>query len=348
MIGEGEETVRELLSGAPPESIEGLAYGNGKVIANARRPLIPDLDSIPFPAWDLGEVRRYRLAHTRHNPNLPLMTSRGCPFNCIFCGSAIIHMNRVRYRSPDNVVAEIDELYHRHGAREIHVWDDNFTLNSERATEISEKIAEKKFRGLLFAIVSGIKPDAGDEKLFRAMARAGFYWVCIAFETGDQEIMNRLGKKVNVSKVRDTVRAVKRAGIYATGFFMLGLPYDNRETMERTIDFACGLPINQAVFFITIPFPGTELYEIAKREGKFLYHKDGALWERGYFLGRACYEMPGFDAALLERMYRRAYRRFHLRPAQILRIVSGRLRRPIDLWYLVKKGLYVIFRGRQF
>lgn len=348
VIGEGEETARELAEGRPPEEIAGLAYSNGGVTVNPPRPLIPDLAALPVPAWELAETRRMTLGHARNNPVLSLMTSRGCPFNCIYCSSAIVHRGRVRYRPVDAVLNEIEVLTSRHGAREIHFWDDNFTLNRERAMEICGRIAAEAPKGLTLSIPAGLKPDVGDVELFTAMRRAGFYWIYVAFETAGQENMNRLGKKVDVSKCRDTVLAARRAGLYVTGYFMLGLPFDTRESMENTINYACGLPINQALFFITIPFPGTKLHETVKREGRFLFHVDGDFWETGFFLGKACYEMPGFDAKLLETMYRRAYRRFNLRPSQMLRVLRGRLRRPKDLWYIMKKALLVVFKGRQF
>ncbi|MEW6203484.1 MAG: radical SAM protein [bacterium] len=321
---------------------------NSKLRLNAPRSLISDLDRLPFPAWDMGDVKEYRLSHIRGFSFLPIMTSRGCPFRCIFCASKIIHRSRMRWRSIPNVIAETDEIYHRHGAREIHIWDDNFTLNPERTMELCDQIAERKYRGLHFAIPAGIKPDVGDEKLFRKMVRAGFYSVCIAVETGDQQIMNKLGKKVDLSKVKAVIKAARRAGLYTNGFFMLGLPFDTEETMERTIAFACCLPLNQALFFITMPFPGTELYEIALREGKFLYHVDDGYWDKGYFLGKASYEMPGFSAAQLERMYRRAYRRFFLRPTQMLRLLRGRVHSVWDLFYIIQKAVRVILKGRQF
>ncbi|MEW5946800.1 MAG: radical SAM protein [bacterium] len=350
VIGEGEETALELERGAPPaERVAGLAYGYGGVRTTPPRPLIKDLDAIPFPAWDLGDVSKYRLAHTRRSPVLPIITSRGCPFRCVFCGSAIVNRNRLRYRSPENVLEEIDEIYNRYGVREIHVWDDNFTLHPDRTKDLCERIVKRGYKGLLFSVPSGIKPDVGDDALFSTMARAGFYAVCIAVETGSQEIMDSVGKKVDLSKVRGVVKAARRAGILTNGFFMLGLPYDTEETMKKTIAFACSLPLDQALFFITIPFPGTKLHEIASVEGKILYHADGGFWEKGYFLGKACYEMPGFSAGALERMYRAANRRFYMRPRQLLRLIArGRVRTLRDVPYLLMKGLKVILKGRQF
>jgi anaerobic magnesium-protoporphyrin IX monomethyl ester cyclase len=349
-IGESEETCVELASGRPLSEIAGLAFAeNGCVRFNGRRPLIEDLDYIPFPAWDMGDVKKYKLAHTKHNPVMPIVTSRGCPFDCIFCASDLIFENRIRYRSADNVLAEIDELVHLHGGREIHVWDDNFTLKKSRAVEICEGIIKRKYRGVSFMIPSGIKPDSGDYEMFRVMKRAGFYAICIAVETGDQEIMNRLGKKVDVAKVRGTIAAARRAGILTNGFFMLGLPYDTEETMLRNIEHARSLPLHQAMFFVTIPFPGTELHDMVEREGRFLYHNERNLYENGYFLGRATYEMPGrFDAAALERAFKLANRRFYYRPLTLATLLVKRLHSPRHFFYLVLKFMRVVFRGRQF
>ena len=350
VMGEGEDIVPRLVRGESLDAIPSLAYrDNGTMVVNQRQALIADLDSLPFPAWDLGTISRYRLPHPRCNPVLPVMSSRGCPFNCVFCGSDIINGNRIRYRSVDNVLAEIDRMYHEFGVREIQFWDDNFTLMKNRALALCEGIIAGKYKGLNLSIPSGIKPDHGDDELFGAMARAGFYFLCIAVESGSQEVMSQLGKKVDVSKVRETIKCVRRAGILTNGFFMIGLPYDTRETMEQTIAFARSLPLHQALFFVTIPFPGTDLHRLVHEQGRFLYHNDQQLYEDGYFMGRASYEMPGrFDAALVEEMYKKAYRSFFLRPGRLLSLAMKRIRRPKDIYYLLIKGLKVIFRGRQF
>jgi radical SAM superfamily enzyme YgiQ (UPF0313 family) len=349
-VGEAEETVVELESGRPLGEIAGLAFAlNGGVKFNGRRALLEDLDSLPPPAWALGEVKKYRLDHTKHNPVLPIITSRGCPFNCLFCSSDVIFGNRIRYRSTDLVLEELDELIHRHGAREIHTWDDNITLKRARIEELCEKIIRRRYRGISFMIPSGIKPDVGDYEMFSLMRRAGFYAICIAVETGDQEIMTKLGKKVDVSKVRDVVAAARRAGILMNGFFMLGLPYDTEETMRRNIEHARSLPLHQAMFFITIPFPGTGLHDIVKEKGRFLFHTDTNLYENGYFLGRAAYEMPGqFDADTLEKMFRLANRRFYNRPKTLVALFFKRIHGLHDLAYLAYKFFKVVFKGSQF
>ncbi len=349
-VGEAEETCLELARGAAPETIAGLAWSDGgKVRFNGRRPLIEDLDSVPMPAWNLGHVQKYRLQHTQGNPVLPIVTSRGCPYNCIFCSSDLTFGNRIRYRSPGHVLEEMDELILRYGAREVHLWDDNFTLNRARCMEVCEGIARRRYRGVSFMIPSGIKPDIGDYEMFRTMRRAGFYAICIAVESGDQEIMSRLGKKVDVKKVKGVIAAARRAGILMNGFFMLGLPFDTRETMLRNIEHARSLPLHQAMFFITIPFPGTELYDMVGKEGRFLFHNEHNLYEQGYFLGRAAYEMPGrFDAATLEEMFRLANRRFYFRLKTLLVLFIKRMKSPGRLVYLGVKFLKVVFRGRQF
>jgi len=348
-VGESEATCLDIVGDEEPENIPGLAWGgNGDVQYNGPRPLIEDLDSLPFPAWHMGNVPSYVLEHTKKNPVLPVITSRGCPFKCIFCASRIIFSNRIRYRSLDAVMEEIDGDVERHGAREIHIWDDNFTLRRERVIEFCEKLIERNHVGLSLMIPAGIKPDVGDYEMSRLMLEAGFYAVCVAAETGDQEIMNRLGKKVNVDKVRGVVFDARRAGLMINGFFMLGLPYDTEETMLRNIRHACSLPIHQAMFFVTIPFPGTELYDMVKEKGKFLFHNDERLYEEGYFLGRASYEMPGFDAETLERMYRLANRTFYMRPYTLLVLILKRIYSPIHIFFLARKWFRVLLRGRQF
>lgn len=348
-VGESEETILDVAGGKPLRGIEGIAWNDGgRPVFNGRRPLVADFDALPFPAWHLGHVPKYRLEHTKHNPVLPLLTSRGCPFKCIFCASRVIFESRIRYRSIDCVVEEFDEITQKHGAREVHIWDDNFTLRRERVIEFCERLIERRSRRVSLMIPSGIKPDIGDYEMFRTMRRAGFYAVCIAVESGDAGIMEKLGKKVDVAKVRDTVAAARRAGLLTNGFFMLGLPYDTEETMRRNIEHACSLPLHQALFFVTIPFPGTELYDIVKEEGRLLYDNEVELYERGYFLGRATCEMPGFDAETLEKMYRLANRRFFFRPAALAALFFKKLYSPAQIFFMLRKWFRVALRGKQF
>lgn len=349
-VGESEYTVLEMAEGIPLDKIEGLAFmDGGELRFNGRRPLIEDIDALPFPAWEMGDVSKYRLEHTKYNPVLPIISSRGCPYNCIFCASDVIFRNRIRYRSADSVLEEMDELIYRHGAREIHFWDDNFTLRRKRTMQICEGIIKRGYKNISIMIPSGIKPDVGDYELFSTMKKAGFYSICIAVESYNQDIMNKLGKKVKVDRVRDVIAAARKAGILMNGFFMLGLPYDTEETMRRNIEHACSLPLHQAMFFITIPLPGTDLYDIAREKGRMLYHNNKNLYEQGFFLGRAAYEMPGqFDAETLEKMFRLANRKFYYRPATLLTLLLKRIHTPMHLVYLFRKFLRVVFRGRQF
>lgn len=348
-VGEAEQTCLELASGKPLSQIAGLAYWeDGAFKFNGRRPIAENIDLIPPPAWELGNPQLYRLEHTKGNPVMPVISSRGCPYNCIFCASDVIFENRIRYRDIDLVLDEIDINIRKHGAKEVHLWDDNFTLKRSRVMEFCEKLQKKNYRGISFMIPSGIKPDIGDYEMFREMKKAGFYAICIAVESGDQEIMNKLGKKVRVEKVHGVIAAARTAGILMNGFFMLGLPFDTEESMRRNIDHACSLPLHQAMFFVTIPFPGTELYDIVEKEGKFLFHDEMKLYEEGYFLGRASCEMPGFNAETLERMFRLANRKFYFRPRVLLALFFKRMHSPAHIIYLVRKWFRVLFRGRQF
>ncbi len=348
-FGEAETTCAELEAGTELKDIKGLAWrDNGAAHINEARPLHEDLDALAFPDWSMGHVDRYVIDHSKRNPVLPLLTSRGCPFNCIFCASDVTFGNRIRYRSIDNVTAEVEELVGKHGGREIHIWDDNFTLRRKRVMEFCEALMKLKLRGISFKVPAGIKPDIGDYEMFRAMKRAGFYSVCVAVETGDQEIMKKLGKKVRVDKVKDVVAAARRAGLLVNGFFMLGLPFDTEETMRRNIDHACALPLHEANFFITVPFPGTELYDIVREEGKFLFHNEQNLYEDGYLLGRATCEMPGFDAETVERMFKLANRRFYFRPLVIVALIFKRIYSPMHFFVMVRNAFRILFRGRKF
>lgn len=189
VIGEGEDTITELVQGKELLEIKGIAYWDNGIKINQRRELISDLDRIPFPAWHLVELEKYKIP-VKHPPVVTMITSRGCPFKCIHC-TRVVHGPKIRLRSIENIIDEISYLVDRFKIREIHFWDDNFTLNLDRTKELCEAIIKQGYKDLHFRLPNGIRADRGDFEMFQLLARAGFYWVTIAVESGVQEIVNK-------------------------------------------------------------------------------------------------------------------------------------------------------------
>ncbi len=273
VISEGEQTFAELaraLAQGEKEfnKILGLYYKrDGKIIATPPRPLVDGVDKIPCPARDLFDLKIYYSAPTKkvsNDPAGPILTSRGCAFNCIHCISRKIWGRHVRFRSPDNVVAEIEECIQKFGIREFNFFDDTFTLNQERVFNICEEITKRK---LEISWIAFSRVNTISEKLALAMKAAGCKKISLGLESGSQKILDSMRKKATIELGKKAVEIIAKQGILVHATFMLGNLNETEDTIKETIKFAKSLPLDNATFFITSPFPGTELYEIAKKEG---------------------------------------------------------------------------------
>lgn len=321
VIGEGEQTIVELMQTDILSTIKGIAYWDGGIKINQQRPLINDLDKLPYPAWHLFDLKKYRFGTIR-NPYVGIMTSRGCSYQCVYC-TKIIHGFNIRLRSLENVINEIDWVKKNYNIREIEVWDDIFTFYPERVKDFCKMIIGREYKDLRFSLPGGIRADKGDSEMFTLLARAKFSFVLIGIDSGSQKVQDKLGKNLDLRVVKKTVESVKKSGMRAHGSFIIGLPFDTVETMQETISFAKSLPLDQAYFFIGTPFPGTDFYEIVQKKGKFLY--DLTMNSTCYVNGKALFEMAYLKSEDIEKMFRKAYREFYLRPMQLWRMLNTKI-----------------------
>ena len=271
VYGEGEETWRELLRALSAgderyERIQGLWWKqDGHIVRNAERPLIPDLDVLPFPARHLLEIDCYPLYAPNGERMLTMLSSRGCPYNCSFCFKGIVGRT-YRQRSPANIVAELRQIVEQYGVRHIYFIDDLFTINRRRLDALMDAFLAEglDIRWQCLARVDRVEP-AILEKMYRAGCREIHFGV----ESGNLEILAATAKHIRLDQVEQAVAWTEAAGIAAKGYFMLGLPGDTEETMQQTIEFAASLPLTEAMFSIATPFPGTRLWDelVRKRPG---------------------------------------------------------------------------------
>ncbi len=282
VYGEGEETLRELVRAMVAEGIRpsdealsqiaGLCFrSNGQVRCNPPRPLIKDLDALPFPARHLFELSRYRLYAPDGSPMVTLLSSRGCPYNCSYCFKGIVGRT-YRQRSPENIIAEIRSLMDTYGYRNFYFIDDLFTINRRRLMAITTRMIEERLdiRWQCLARVDRVTPE-----LLQLMYRAGCREVHYGIESGNPAILQAIGKHITLEQVRQAVAWTAQAGILAKGYFMLGLPGDTEETMRQTIRFAGELELDQAMFSLTTPFPGTRLWdELLARQPQIEFNHD--------------------------------------------------------------------------
>jgi len=327
--------------------IPGISYWqDGRKEHNPRQELILDLDALPFPDYKdlypaLDYYNKVRVG-SRKVPVLPVYTSRGCPFGCIFCDKTV-HGSKFRMRSPGNVMEEIRQLYRVHGAKQVDVLDDNFSSDVPRAEAILDLVIAERMP-LLFTIRSGIRVDKVTPGLVAKMKQAKFFKVAVGVETGDEAMMKRMKKGLALDKVKPVIRMFRDAGINVHAFFMVGLPGDTPETMEKTIAFAKEANPHIANFSIALPLPGTELYAYVRKEGKFLVDintKDGI--SVGISSGCGFFEDPVTRAEDVVRYYKKAYRSFYLRPGKIADILLHMDSFGEILW--IMRGVKDLFRS---
>ncbi len=319
---EGELTWVDLCahleSGESLEGVQGITYQqDGKVAHNPDRPVITDVDGLPFPAYHLFKMDRY----TNLQPTLDhiegssysILTSRGCPYRCTYCSQIL--PRRWRARSSENVVAEWRWLVKGLGAKEIGVLDDSFNIDRERVLAICDLIIAEGLNHVPWIMINGIRANLVDEELLGKMREAGCVRTAFGVESGNQRILDTvIDKHLTLDQVRAAFKAAKAVGMETIGFFIIGLPGETEETMEDTIRFARELDPIVANFSMATPFPGTEMYNQVLEKGRLLV-KD---WDDfAFFENKAQFETDDMPAELVERKWREAYRRFYLRPGRV-------------------------------
>jgi len=266
VYGEGEETMLDIVKNKKISSIKGIIFRQGKDIkVNPPRPRLKNLDSIPFPARHLLKMEKY------WDP-LTLLSSRGCPYSCIFCSSSKTWGRIWRPRSPKNIVDEIEYLYKNYGYLSedkcIHVVDDLFNLDLNRAKSICDEIIKRGLRTKF--TFWGFRVDHIDKELVMKLKRVGCQRIDFGIESGDQKILNNIGKGITLNQIRRAVRLVKEAGMKVSGYFMIGNPGETLSTVRKTIEFARQLNLDFTNHNLAVPLPGTKLYKWVKNNGRFL------------------------------------------------------------------------------
>ncbi len=318
VIGEGDTVISELLSSSAKD-VPGIIYkdtASEERIYTHRRKLTGNLNALPYPAWQLFDLKRYKNSRlsSRINPVGLIETSRGCAFQCNFCNK-LTFGNEYREKEPKRVVDEMEYML-KCGFKEIHIIDDSFTQNIGRAKEICNEIIK---RNLTFpwSLFNGIRVDMVDFEFFKLAKKSGCWQVAFGIESGDQNILNKINKRITISQTENAVKLAQKAGINTFGFFILALSGETEASLKRTLSFAKKLPLDIAKFDICIPYPGTPYYGELKSQGRIKSEN----WSK-----YNCHQInePLFDHANLpwptiRKYYKNAFREFYLRPAYIIR-----------------------------
>lgn len=330
--GEGELTVPEMIerleSGQSLDGVLGVAFRRGAgIVKNPPRPLIEDLDSLPFPARELlGEADRYLPppGTYRRKPVTVMLTARGCNRKCLFCFQ-IDRRRRagvrgIRFRSIENVLAEIEHCLAL-GYREIKFLDDTLAADYDRALRLAREI---KARGLDFTWFASACVNQVDGPLLQAFKEAGCWAILLGAESGAQKNLNALRKGSTIDHTREAVRAAKAVGLRVSMSFLFGIPGETYEDGLKTIEFAIGLDPDLANFHAVAPFPGTDLYENHAKYGTI------SQYLRDYTYQGAAFVPYTMTREQIHDLRQIAFRRFYLRPGFLLRQLL-RLRNLNDL-----------------
>lgn len=271
--GEGEVTFLEMLekfdSKSSVKDVLGISYRDGgAVVHNERRPFIEDINILPYPARHLVQLSKYKALGIPLN----MITSRGCPFKCIFCVGSKMVGQKVRYLDVKRVVDEF-EMLSKMGFYQINVVDDLFTANKKRCMAICDEIIA---RGIKHTWNGFARVDTVNRELLEKMKEAGCNALCFGVESGNQEILDIIKKKITLQKVRDAVDLCFEVGMEPMCSFIMGLPGETRETVQKSLEFGRSLCKNYG-FHILAPFPGTEVREKADEYGLKILTDD---WDR--------------------------------------------------------------------
>ncbi len=270
IIGEGEKTFRALLQeGVELGSLDGIAYKKDQgVVVQGKKAYLENLDELPFPDWsdfDLDKYFKVNLPHggsLKHNSFLPVITSRGCPFDCIFCSVHNIWGKNYRKRSAKNVLDELQYLVENFKIKEILFEDDNITFDKERAREIFQGMIDRKL-GLSWSTPNGVALQTLDDEMLELMKASGCYSISLGVESGDEQVLNQVIKKpIKLEMVRPLILKARRLGLKTNVFFVVGLPGESREQLKRTFKLAESLDADTVNFFYATPLPGTRLQRV--------------------------------------------------------------------------------------
>ena len=328
VAGEGESVLPALLDahlhGRAVSGIPGAAIlENGCFSANPP-PDIPHPDELPFPAWDLINIEDYTRVSSfcimGRRRYMSLFTSRGCPFQCIYCHR--IFGKQFRPRSADNVLAEMREIIQRFGITDFDILDDAFNLDKERVHAICEGVLEFD-RPVMMTFPNGLRSDLLDDDTLRLMRRAGTRYISFAIESATPRLQKLMRKNLDLSKAERAIRTAARLGIFCNGFFMLGFPSETEPELRDTVDFAVHSPLHTAHFLKVTPFEGTPMFEMMSQEmQQRAAHVSDALkyYDRSF-------NLSDVDNKQFNRILAAAHRRFYINPVRLLRMAAAHPRR---------------------
>lgn len=329
--GEGEHSLLEIAVAIRDKkdlhSVKGITFiSDGEIVKNPDRETIEDLESLPYPAWekfDLSLYKRYPMLGMYNRTILPIQASRGCPYRCIFCSQNTM-FKKQRYRDIDSVLDEIEYMQDRFKIQYFGFNDAFFPFSVEHGLRFCERLME---RGLHRRIkwITETRVDKVSEELLRKMKEAGLELIMYGFEVGNQAILDSINKKATLEQAEAAMHYTRKAKVKSLGLFMLGLPSDTEETCRQTIEFAMLIRPDIAKFNLTIPHPGSKLYEMCKDDLKDIRTEELTSWSNWIASGRqVVYTPPSMTSEKLLSLQNKAMFRFYLDPRRMMSLLWKR------------------------
>lgn len=328
LVGEPEDALLQIAALSSVEEfgqVPSLTFRrDGQVIPHRSHGQFTGFLEAPYPAWDLFDLSVYRLPIV-DQPYVLVETSRGCPYTCDFCVAPIHQGRRFRERSAKDLVDEIERGYRQFGLTFFYLWGDTVTLNVKSFSAFCEELIARRLPVQWFG--NARADNLTNLDFVKRLRQAGCWMLALGIETESEETRRDMLKRLEGEKIRTALRNMRTAGIRSFGFFILGYPGDTPESLERTIDYAIELDPDFANFYPAVPYPGTELYEKARREG-LLASEDWSRMEYSYYLLSG----NGLDERVVMSAINRAKRRFYLRPSYLVRHAGDILRLATTKW----------------
>ena len=336
IMGEAELTLEEILPGKEYKDILGITYRCGAdIVSNERRPFNNELDKLPYPARDLVDNNIYRRPDT-NEVQAVIKVSRGCPFHCFFCLATPVSGAKVRYRSAENIIGEIRECYEKYGIKNFIFWSDIFNLDKEWVHNLCDAIIES---GLKITFSTNSRADTADSGTIDLMKKAGCKLVSIGIESGSQLMLDKMGKKITLNDIKNTVSLFKKKGIKVYAYYVLGLPWESEETARETIEFSKKLNTHFVSYYTATALCGSRFYDYVKEHN----------------LGDLNYDMPYFYPSVnthhltkerVFELHKKAVREYYIRIPYILMMLFG-ISNLNEFKNYFKAGLRVLFRNKK-
>ena len=333
--GEYELIAKEMASTNDLSTVSGITFRDpktGEIRATPGRPYLTELDILPYPSRHLVNNALYERPDTGL-PQATVQTSRGCPAACIYCLAPTVYGSKIRVRSPQNVVGELEECVTKYGIRDFFFRADTFTWNKKWVMDLCKEITDRK---LDIRWVCNSRVDTIDAERLVAMKAAGCHGIAFGIESGVQDMLNKMKKGTTLEKNRAAVKLCREHGMKTLLYMIMGLPWETEADVQASVDFAVSLGGDFVEFHTAIPFPGTELYDIAQRDK--LYDNENL---NGYDYTRSPLKTYHLSSKQLMELRRKAFMKVYFNPGSMFRIaktIIAGARTPAQLWRTLTFG----------